>query len=94
MQIDVVAMNWGSREILLGECKWNKSKTGRQVVRDLVGRKTDNLRRDLAVNEDEWRVHYAIFCRSGLSPAANEDFKAAEGLVIDLETLDKDLSSN
>jgi hypothetical protein len=37
-QVDVVALNWRDREILLGECKWGSSPVGRSVVRELVGK--------------------------------------------------------
>jgi len=35
-QVDVVALNWREKAILLGECKWGVDAVGRSVVRELV----------------------------------------------------------
>lgn len=92
VQIDVVAINWQSGDVLLGECKWQRNRVGVRVVQDLVERKTDRLRRDLADSGKDWRIHYAIFARSGLTSTAAAEFQAHDGLVVDLATLDRDLS--
>ena len=39
VQIDVVAINWQTRDILLGECEWGQRPVDRQVARDLIERK-------------------------------------------------------
>jgi hypothetical protein len=36
VQVDVVAVNWHDKAILLGECKWEVGAVGRPVVHDLV----------------------------------------------------------
>ena len=40
VNIDVVALNWKTRMVLLGECKWGPGAVARDVVRELVERKT------------------------------------------------------
>ena len=35
-QVDVVAVNWHDKAILLGEYKWGVDAVGRSVVRELV----------------------------------------------------------
>ena len=35
-QVDVVAINWQERAILLGECKWGADPVDRAVVRELI----------------------------------------------------------
>ncbi len=56
-QVDVVAVNWRERAILLGECKWGADAVGRSVVRELV----DKAPR--VVPGEGWQVHYAFFAR-------------------------------
>jgi len=36
-EIDVAAVNWRERQILLGECKWGVDPVDRSVVRHLIG---------------------------------------------------------
>jgi hypothetical protein len=43
----VVAINWQSQDILLGECKWGADKVNRQVVRELIERKGPRVCLDL-----------------------------------------------
>jgi len=40
VQLDVVALNWRERALLLGECTWGVDAVGRSVVRELVEEKT------------------------------------------------------
>jgi len=35
-QVDVVAVNWRPRRILMGEAKWGEGPVGREVIRELV----------------------------------------------------------
>jgi len=91
-QVDVVAINWKTHDILLGECKWSAERVDRQVVRELVERKTPFVLRDLPDQGDGWRVHYALFARNGFTPAAVAEMSRAEGLSIDLDVMDTVLS--
>ena len=43
VQVDVVAVNHQSREILLGECKWGEEPVSRQIVRELIEQKGPKL---------------------------------------------------
>lgn len=88
VQIDVVAINHDTREILLGECKWGTDAVGRQVVRDLIEQKAVKLRQELP-NGEQWHFYYAIFGRAGLTSAALAELATVDGLPIDLETLDQ-----
>jgi uncharacterized protein len=38
VQIDVVAINWQTHDILLGECKWGADAIDRKVVRELIAK--------------------------------------------------------
>ena len=91
VQVDVVAVNWQSRQILLGECKWGRRPVNRQVVRELIERKTLRLKRDLTDHGEGWDIFYALFSRAGFTQSATAELQAHAGLVIDLATLDDGL---
>jgi uncharacterized protein len=92
VQVDVVAINWQSRDILLGECKWGTEAVNRQVIRELIEGKGPKVRQDL-LDGEQWTIHYAVFSRAGFTEAAVAELAARQGLTVDLATLDKGLSS-
>ncbi len=92
VQVDVAALNWDSKEILLGECKWGSDRVDRQVARDLTGEKTRLTLLDLPDMGQGWRVYYALFGRQGFTEAARNEIRAFGGMCIDLEILDDVLS--
>ncbi|MEW5985620.1 MAG: ATP-binding protein [Chloroflexota bacterium] len=91
VQVDVVAINHQSRDILLGECKWGEEPVNRPVVRELIEQKGPKVRQELPDGED-WSFHYAIFARAGFSEAAAAELAARQGLAVDLAALDEGLS--
>ena len=92
VQVDMVAINHQSKEILLGECKWGEGKVKRQVVRELIEQKGPKVRQELR-GGDDWTFHYAVFARAGFTEAAASELSAREGLVVDLLALDEVLSA-
>jgi uncharacterized protein len=82
-QIDVVAISWQEKAILLGECKWGVEPIRRSIVRDLV-EKTPKV-----TPGEGWRVTYALFSRAGFTEAAASANE--EATFIDLAGLDADL---
>jgi AAA+ ATPase superfamily predicted ATPase len=84
-QVDVVAVNWREKAILLGECKWGVDTVGRSVVHELV----DKAPR--VVPGEGWQVHYVFFARAGFTDAARTEAEAVGARLVDLETLDTDL---
>jgi len=62
-QIDVVAINWRQKKILLGECKWGKTPIGVGVIEKLVERTAKVL------PAGEWDVSYLLFTRYAPSAA-------------------------
>lgn len=91
VQVDVVAINWDSREILLGECKWSADKIDRQVVRELVDKKTSLMLLDLPDMGQGWKIYHALFGRQGFTDAAIAEMKEVGGLCIDLKQIDNAL---
>ena len=85
-QVDVVAINWQDKAILLGECKWGADLVGRSVIRELVD-KTPKV-----VPGPDWQVHYAFFARKGFTDASKAEAAAVGAILMDLTTLDADLS--
>ena len=84
-QVDVVAINWREKAILLGECKWGVDVVRRPVVRELVEKTA------LVVPGRDWQVHYAFFARAGFTEAARSEGEAVNAQLVDLAALDADL---
>jgi AAA+ ATPase superfamily predicted ATPase len=84
-QVDVVAINWRDKAILLGECKWGVDTVGRSVIRELVDKSSR------VVPGHDWAVHYAFFARSGFTDAARAEADLVGAKLVGLERLDADL---
>lgn len=84
-QVDVVAVNWQDKAILLGECKWGTGLVGRSVIRELVDKAPK------VTPGPDWQVHYVFFAREGFSDAAKAEAAAARATLVDLTMLDEDL---
>jgi uncharacterized protein len=93
VQVDVVAMNWREKAILLGEAKWQTESVKRVVIRELLEQKTAKLLKILPDEGAGWQVHYAFFARTGFSDAARAQATAVNALLVDLPQLDNDLNS-
>lgn len=85
VQVDVVAINWREKAILLGECKWDQGVVGRPVVRQLVERAPR------VVPGEDWQVYYALFARVGFTDAARAEADLVGASLVDLEIIDADL---
>jgi uncharacterized protein len=92
VQVDVVAINWQTHDILLGECKWGAETVDRKIVRELID-KTLLVLADLPNAGAGWRVSYALFTRAGATPAARQELAAHGGIVVDLARLHTDLTA-
>lgn len=92
VQIDVVAINWQTHDILLGECKWGADTVDRKIVRELIA-KAPLVLADLPKAGVNWQVHYAIFARAGVTPTARKELAAHNGIVVDLTQLVYDLTA-
>jgi AAA+ ATPase superfamily predicted ATPase len=90
VQVDVVAVNWHEKQILLGECKWGQDGIDRQIVRELAEQKTPKVLAALPNAGENWRVHYAIFTRAEVTTAARTEMKKLGGMTITLEMLDRE----
>lgn len=100
VQIDVVAISWREKAILLGECKWEEDTVGRDTIRKLIEVQTPKVLEHLEAEEKKqkkkgekkaWQIHYAFFARSGFTDAARAEAEKVGAMLVDLETLDRDL---
>ena len=88
VQADVAAINWESKDLLVGECKWGADKIDRQVARDLIEEKTRKMLLDLPDMGEGWRVHYALFGRQGFTDSAKTEMRRVGGLCVDVKQID------
>jgi AAA+ ATPase superfamily predicted ATPase len=85
-QVDVLAINWRTKDILLGECKWGQQAVDRKIIQELVDKTSDVL-----PGQGKWKVHYAFFVRSGLTAAARTLARENQALVVNLDQLETDM---
>jgi uncharacterized protein len=85
VQLYVVAINWHDKTSLLGECKWGVNAVGRAMIRELID-KTPKV-----IPGEEWQVFYTYFARAGFTDAAREEAQNTNTLLVELETLDRNL---
>jgi hypothetical protein len=91
VQVDVVAINWRERQILLVESKWQAEPIRNRIVRDLIEVKTPKVLKILPEMGEGWQVHYAFFSRNGFTEAASALANEYDGQLVDLVRLDHDL---
>jgi hypothetical protein len=72
----VVAIGDEARAVLVGECKWSIHPVGGNVLEDLR-RAAGYLQQ-----EGDWeKIYFALFARSGFTPAMRE-LAAREGVIL------------
>jgi uncharacterized protein len=93
VQVDVAAINWRQRQLMLGECKWGVNPVGRSVAMELVERKTPLALKALPNEGQAWTIHYAFFARKGFTEAALAAGQTCQAMMVDLDSLDTGLSA-
>lgn len=93
VQVDVVAIAWREKQILLGECKWGDTPVSRAIVTNLIEQKTPRVLRSLPDKGDGWTVHYAFFGRSDFTAAARAQAAQVGARLLNLEQLEHDLAA-
>jgi len=91
VQVDVVAINWQDKAILLGEAKWGTDPVGEAVIHNLIEGKAPRVLAALPDGGEGWAVHFAFFARVGFTEAAQAEAKKHGAILVDLDTLDHDL---
>ena len=89
VQIDVVALNWQEKQILLGECKWTHDPIDRRVVRELIEQKLPKLKNDLPDQGEGWQVYTAFFAHNGFTEATRTYAEAHQAILVELTILEE-----
>lgn len=85
-QVGVLAINWRTKDILLGECKWGQKAAGRGEIKALVD-KTEKVLPD----RFSWHIHYAFFTRNDFTPAAKELAHKYNARLVTLAQIEADM---
>ena len=85
-EVDVVAVSWRTKDILLGTCNWDQKAVGQEVVQTLVD-KTEMVLPD----HEKWQVHYVVFARSDFTPEAQALAQKHRVQLVTLEKLETDM---
>ncbi|HET8707856.1 MAG TPA: DUF234 domain-containing protein, partial [Pseudomonadales bacterium] len=85
-EIDVAAVNWHTKSLLLGECKWTDDPVDLKELRQLVEKGSG------VIPGDDWKVTYVLFSRNSFTPPAQKEISELHGFAVDLPALDKDLN--
>ena len=96
VQVDAVAINWHTRDILLGECKWGENGVNNQIVRDLIEKKTPRVLKGLPGEAGNWKTHFCIFSRARITEDALASLQESGGFWVspkDFEEVLSDTSS-
>jgi AAA+ ATPase superfamily predicted ATPase len=89
-QVDVAAIRWDERQILLGEAKWGTDPVRRNVLTALM----EKASRVVPDEGESWTVHYALFARAGFTEAT-QALAAEYGVrLIDLNELGRGLEES
>ena len=84
-EIDVLAISLSEKIALVGECKWSVNPVGTNIFVDLK-QKAQVLLKDYGVQ----KVQYALFTRTGFTPALVEQAKTEEVGLYTVDSLVKD----
>lgn len=85
-QVDVLAINWRTKDILLGECKWAQKAVGREVIQTLVDKTATVL-----PGQVKWQVYYAFFARNDFTPAAQTLAQEHQALLVTLAQMETNM---
>jgi hypothetical protein len=93
VQVDIAAVNWQDKAILIGECKWGTDRVAKAAMDELIESKTPQLMQALPDEGRDWTIHHAFFARTGFTPEAQALAKSRRVDLVDLDRLDRDLRS-
>jgi len=87
VQVDVVAINWREKRLILGECKWGGQAVDKGTVRELLEQRVPKTIKDMEIDVNRWQVDYLFFARSGYTPAAKTYGRDMNIQLVDLEQM-------
>ncbi|MBI3764496.1 MAG: ATP-binding protein [Chloroflexi bacterium] len=86
-QVDVVAIDWKSKRILLGEATWGEGKVGRDVIRELI----DKTPKVVPQGGKGWQTQYAFFARERFTDAARDEAGKHGSLLTTLTEMEREI---
>ncbi len=73
VQVDVAAISWREKALLLGEAKWQEDRVSRRIIRELILEKTPKIRNALPDAGQDWRIYYVFCSRAGFNRSGAGD---------------------
>ncbi|MBZ0315912.1 MAG: ATP-binding protein [Anaerolineae bacterium] len=90
-EIDVVAVNWRSHDILFGECKWSPSEAISAEIVDKLFNKSQKVI-PVTSKDKPFNAHYVFFGRAGFTPDGLKRIKEIKGIPVDLALFEEVLN--
>ena len=87
-QIDVVGVNWRTKQILFGECKWGRQPVGRKVTDKLIVQSAKAL-----PAKGVWQQNYILFSRAPLTSAAQQHIVELGAMHVSIEQIEAEMHS-
>jgi len=84
IEIDIVALNEDTRDILFAECKWLNKKVGINTYHNLMEKSTR-----VEWHNDKRKEYFALFSKAGFTP----ELKKENVILFDLKEIEKHLKS-
>jgi len=85
-QIDVVGINWRTKQILFGECKWGRRPVEGNVINKLVAQSAKAL-----PGRGDWQQDYVLFSRAPLTNAARQYVSELGALHLSIDQIEADM---
>lgn len=85
-QIDVVGINWRTKQVLFGECKWSRQPVEPKVIDKLVAQSEKAL-----PSKGNWQQGYILFSRAPLTRAARQHVSDLGAMVLSVEQLEAEM---
>lgn len=86
VQVDVVGINWRTKQILFGECKWGRQPVERKVIDKLITQSAKAL-----PNKGNWQQGYILFSRTAMTSAAQRRLSELGAMYLSVEQLEADM---
>lgn len=83
-EIDVIALNENTKDILFAECKWSNHKTGVETLKNLQ-RKAQYVE----WHDNQRKEHYALFSKTGFDEKLTETAGKEKTLLFNLKEIEK-----
>lgn len=85
-QIDVVGINWRTKQILFGECKWGRQPVERRVIDKLITQSAKAL-----PSKGDWQQNYILFSRASLTSSAQQQLSELGIMHLSVAQLEADM---